>query len=119
MSLFDDLVNAGKQLPPSHVPSAHDLPGLVGAIVAFGEHGETFLKAAEAGVDEVASFLGGGTTAPADTVPSSDGLTVEERATLESLQAKIADSQKATVTTEPAPTVEPVQPQTQTLPPAA
>jgi hypothetical protein len=67
VSLTGDLLNAGKTLPPSHVPSPSELPGFVGALASYIEHGATFLEAAAAREGEelghaairVANILGG------------------------------------------------------------
>lgn len=59
MSLLDDLAKAGKNLPPSHVPSVSDIQNVVGAIVHHLEHGDSFLKASDT-PQNTADFFGAG-----------------------------------------------------------
>lgn len=57
MNLFEQLRKLGATLPPSHVPTLNELAGIVGAMVAHAEHGDSILQAAEQGAEEVAKAL--------------------------------------------------------------
>lgn len=57
MDLLNRLIAAGRQIPPSHLPSLNDLVHVVGALVLHVDHGPQFLQAAEQGEGAVAAFL--------------------------------------------------------------
>lgn len=57
MPLIDDLIVAGKTIPPSHLPNVADVAGVVAALAAHIQHGNSFLAAAEKGADAVAELL--------------------------------------------------------------
>lgn len=57
MQLIDSLRQLGAKLPPSHVPTLNELAGIVGAVIAHAEHGDTILHAATVGAEEVARVL--------------------------------------------------------------
>jgi hypothetical protein len=56
--LTERLLDAAKTLPPSQIISPTDLPSAVGALIAFIEHGDDFLKASESGALHTAAQLG-------------------------------------------------------------
>lgn len=58
MPLIDDLIAAGRTIPPSHLPNVSDLAGIVGALAAHIQHGQSFLDAADKGAEAVADLLG-------------------------------------------------------------
>lgn len=47
--LFDRLESVAALLPVSHIPAAQDVQRYIGAVIAFLEHGETILDAADGG----------------------------------------------------------------------
>lgn len=50
MSLIDLLRDGAENVPPSHLPTAAELQGILGALMVYVEHGaDAFEKAAEAG----------------------------------------------------------------------
>lgn len=123
MGLLDDLKAAGQALDIQFQPSSNEVQSVVGAIVHYLEHGDEFLKAAEAGVDDVAKLLApppeeqaqpaeGDPTSPADSgqtspapVSSAPSLSDEELdkqiADLEAQRAaRRATSQQTQVTHE-------------------
>lgn len=57
MNFIEQLRKLGASLPPSHVPSLNELAGVVGAVIAHAEHGDSILRAAEHGAEEVAKLL--------------------------------------------------------------
>lgn len=129
MSLLDELIAAGRRLPPSHLPNLADIGHIVGALAADLEHGEDFLNAAKDSTEAVAAVLGTAKPAPpADPTsppdpslpaagPGPAGLPTpvsaspapgdpsyaELLATVQSLQAAVGRSQAATVTSGPVP----------------
>jgi hypothetical protein len=58
MSLIDDLRKLGNSMPPSHVPGAAEIQGVLGALVAYAEHGPAVLTAFEKGAQELSDLLG-------------------------------------------------------------
>lgn len=116
MSLIDDLRAAATSVPPSHVPTAHELPGVLGALILHLEHGD-FLAAAENGVEAVTDVI-----SPPQPEPEPEP---DRSAEIAQLQAQVAALQGAaghpTVTVEqPSPenasSTEPVQPAASALP---
>lgn len=64
MSLIDDLRKIGATFPPSHTPSAGELPGVVGALVTLIEHGPELLQHIESDFTSLAQFVSGQPAAP-------------------------------------------------------
>jgi len=58
MALIDDLRGIASEIPPSHSPSANELSGVVGALIAYVEHGKAVLDAAS-DPQKLAELLGG------------------------------------------------------------
>lgn len=60
MALIDELRALDQEMPPSHTPTGNEIPQLLGALIAYVEHGDKFVKAAS---DEdpmkLANLLGG------------------------------------------------------------
>lgn len=56
-NFFDQLRTIAAQLPESHKPTLNELTGIVGALVAHAEHGDSIIKAAEQGAEQVAKVL--------------------------------------------------------------
>jgi hypothetical protein len=116
MSLLDDLRLAASAVDPQFLPAANEVLGVVGALVHYVEHGDSFLKAAEQGVDEVVKLLAppapepppapaappAAAAAPAPAAPATDA---ELEAQIADLQAQLATrqatAQQSTVTHEP------------------
>jgi hypothetical protein len=73
MGLIDDLRQAAPAVDPQFQPSTNELPGMVGALVAYVEHGDKFLKAAqdeENASGKVTDMLSNGTE-PAPKAPAA------------------------------------------------
>ena len=71
MGLLDDLRGAAAKVDPSLQPSSNEVGPLLGALIAYTEHGDKFLKAAESdnGAQEVSALLSG----DQDTGPAAAG----------------------------------------------
>lgn len=140
MSLIDDLRKLGAAFPPSHVPSAQELPGVVGALVTLIEHGPDLLTHLESDYETVAKFVSGVADdvvpdAPAVPAPSTTpGASADHPAStpaadneqVSALQAQVAQLLAAnqslqeqitaqaaaarTVAADPAPSVTPYDP---------
>jgi len=71
MSLIDELRAVTQNMPPSHVPSQGELPGVVGALIAYVEDGDKFISAAGDEDPQKLVDLLSGTSEPAK--PASTG----------------------------------------------
>lgn len=58
MSQIDELIEAGKAIPPSHQTTPQDLCYVVSALVAREQYGDTFMRAAQEGPEAVADLFG-------------------------------------------------------------
>lgn len=84
MGLLEDLQNVGKNLPPSHIPAISDVQGILGAVVAFLEKGQSVIEAAAAGdpasagtPDELHQVLAPVEEAAAETVEKAEAAVSE------------------------------------------
>lgn len=91
MSLLDDLRAAAQALDPQFAPSSNEVQGVLGALVHYAEHGEEFLKAAEAGSEDVVKLLQPHTDEPGSPEPAPAA--VAEPVSDQELDAQIADLQ--------------------------
>jgi hypothetical protein len=73
MGLLDDLRAAAPSLDPQFQPSSNEAGPVLGALIAYTEHADKFLKAAQEGTAAVTELLapapaadGSGAAAPAD-----------------------------------------------------
>jgi len=57
MSLLDDLKKAAEAIDVQFQPAFNDIIPVLGALVHYTEHGDSLLKAAETGVDDVTKLL--------------------------------------------------------------
>ena len=57
MALLDDLKAASANLDPSYQPATSDLAPILGALIAYSEHGDKFLDAADQGAQKVSDLL--------------------------------------------------------------
>jgi len=79
MSLLDDLRAAADCIDPQFQPTSNETGPLLGALIAYTEHGDKFLKAAgqEDGTAAVTELLApsgnGATSTPAETKPKGKG----------------------------------------------
>jgi hypothetical protein len=64
VSLLDELRKAAGQLDPSLQPSSNEVGPILGALIAYTEHGDKFLKAADKGAGDVSELLAGGEEPP-------------------------------------------------------
>ena len=117
MGLLEDFQNVGKNLPPSHVPAIADVQGVLGAVVAFLEHGQSVIDAAAAGdvasaatPDELHAVLAPVEQAAAETVEKAETAVGEAATELVAAPAAPAATEQA---------VEAVPVVTPELPPAA
>jgi hypothetical protein len=72
MALIDDLRTVGNEMPPSHTPTANELSGVVGALIAYVEHGKAALDAAS-DPQKLAELLGGSPESKSGTSSASSG----------------------------------------------
>lgn len=110
MSLIDDLRGVGHLIPPSHLPSLSELVSIVGGLIGYVEHGDSFLKASE---EEIHSLFAGHDVTAHDinpatpAAPGPDPQVTELQSEVASLRQQLATAQAAnnrtTVTTEPTP----------------
>lgn len=119
MSLIDDLRKAADALPPSHKPTVNEVIDLLGAWIAYAEHGVEFLHAAEQGQQAVADLFASKQTAeaaaaepvaepaPEPAAPAEAPSVAELEAENAALKAQLAAAQGAinhpVVETAPAP----------------
>lgn len=71
MSLIDDLRQVAPHVPPSHVPTLAELPGVLGAFIAYVEHGDNVIEAAAGGFDDVAALFAAPPAPPAPAEPET------------------------------------------------
>jgi hypothetical protein len=57
MGLVDDLETVAGSLDPSLQPSSNDLAPMLGALIAYTEHGPAVLKAAKEGPEALSELL--------------------------------------------------------------
>lgn len=60
VSLLDDLRQAAASIDPQFQPTSNELPGVVAALIAHTEHGDSFLEAAGQGPEQTSQLLAGG-----------------------------------------------------------
>lgn len=71
MALYDDLRAIAEKIPPSHQPTASELGAIVGAAIAYQEHGKKLLDAANSDDPQDLAELLGGTPEKSSTPPPS------------------------------------------------
>lgn len=100
MSLLDDLRKAATAVDPQFQVSTGEIQGVLSAAVHYLEHGDTFLQAVAAGVDEVTKLLAppAPPAPPADSTPSAD--VVELQKQVSDLQAQLAARQATAQATQ-------------------
>lgn len=102
MSLIDLLRQGAADVPPSHVPTANELPGIVGALLAFVEHGEeAVVKALDneqgpnAGWNDLFSPEQVDPAAPNPNAPAADSPHIPERSDPASPPVTATDDEQA------------------------
>ena len=83
MSLIDDLRQAAPSIPPSHVPTQHEVAGILGALILHLEHPDEFLDAAGEGHNAVGDLI----SPPAEPEPDQGAEQAEQ---IEQLRAQVA-----------------------------
>lgn len=67
MSLLDSLRKVAAHIDVGHVPTSAEANKLLGAMIAFAEHGDDVLQAAENGAEELIHLLSGSSDTLADS----------------------------------------------------
>lgn len=100
MSLIDDLRQVADLLPPSHVPSLNEIAGVVGAVIAHTEHGDSLFTAAAGGAEQVAKLFApvAATVAEAAVPEAAPVIALAEKA-VEQLPAPAAPAPAAETST--------------------